>query len=65
MSGKWQSNGRVIRNNMPIQHGKTKGQKIQEASRRHGDSVRRADTCPANPRRGRRNRNKAIEHDLQ
>ena len=50
---------------MPIQHGKTKGQKIQEASRRHGDSVRRADTCPANPRRGRRNRNKAIEHDLQ
>jgi len=25
--------------------------KIQEASRKHGDSVRRLDTCPGNPRR--------------
>ena len=43
-----------------------KVKKIQEPSRKHGDSVRRVDMCPGNSRREEReNRNKVIEHDLQ
>ena len=38
-----------------------KVKKIQEPSRKHGDSVRRVDMCPGNSRREEReNRNKVI-----